>query len=64
MPLEKYYTILEVAEALGVSDKTIRRAIDKKAITAAKFARDWRIPESGLKAYIESRTIQAKKNSW
>lgn len=41
---KEYYSIAEVAEMLGFSQDTIRRAIDKSEIKAIKILNRWRIP--------------------
>jgi len=48
----KFYTIREVADALRVSQKSIRRKIESRELNAHKFGRLWRISEQDLKAYF------------
>lgn len=46
---EEGLSILETAEALGVSDTTIRRAITRGIINAYRvLGQDWKVPPSGL----------------
>ena len=48
----RFRTIAEVAEALAVSSRSVRRAIDRKELVAHHFGRTVRIAESDLKAFI------------
>jgi excisionase family DNA binding protein len=48
----KFYSIDEVAEFLGVSTRTVRRAIESKELVAHKIGRAVRIAEADLKAFI------------
>ena len=48
---EKFLTIEEVAEKLGLNYKTIFRYIHNKRIKATKIGR-WRISEKDLKNFI------------
>ncbi len=49
MGLEKFYTVDELAEALGYHRETIKQKIYKGDIPAVKFGQTWRIPESALR---------------
>jgi excisionase family DNA binding protein len=48
----KFYTIKEIADALRVSEKSVRRKIESSELRAHKFGRLWRISEQDLKAYF------------
>ncbi len=48
----KFYTISDVADALRVSTKSIRRKIESGELTAHKLGRLWRISEQDLRAYL------------
>jgi excisionase family DNA binding protein len=48
----KFYSIGEVAELLGVSTRTVRRAIERKDLVAHKLGRPVRIAEADLKIFI------------
>ncbi len=48
----KFYTIREVADALRLSQKSIRRKIKSSELSAHKFDRVWRISEQDLRAYL------------
>ncbi len=51
---QKFMTIDEAADKLGVHPKTIRRYISSGKISAQKIAGSWRINEESLTAYIDS----------
>lgn len=52
---EKFYTPKEVAEILKLSDYTIGDYIRSGKLKAIKFGRVWRISESQLKQFLESK---------
>ncbi len=53
-------TVEQVAQQLGVSDRTIRRMIANKQITAFRVGqRTWRIDQADLDAYIEKQKSRA-----
>jgi len=53
--LKDIYTISEAAEFFGVHPETIRRAIRKKLLNAAKLGgKDYRISKHDLIEYYES----------
>lgn len=47
-----FYTIDEVADALGVSEKTVRRRIDDGSLHAHKIGRQWRVSDSDFRSYV------------
>ena len=51
------FTGSEAAQMLGVSDKTIRRLIDRKLLRAARALRHLRIPKTELDRFL-------KETSW
>jgi excisionase family DNA binding protein len=48
----KFYTIDDIADLLGVSTRTVRRAIERGELIAHKLGRAVRIAEADLKAFI------------
>jgi excisionase family DNA binding protein len=52
---ERYLTLPEVAERLKVSRRTVYRWIKDGDLNAYKFANEYRITESDLKAFLERR---------
>lgn len=51
--VNEIYTILQTAEYLQVSDKTVRRLIDKKELPASKVGKAWRITKKDIEKYLE-----------
>jgi excisionase family DNA binding protein len=48
----KFFTIAEVAEFVGMSERTVRRWIERKKLVAHHFGPLVRIAESDLRAFI------------
>lgn len=53
--IEKYFTLEEVAHLTGYSVRTIRGFISKGEIEAVRWGRMYRLTESSLRTFIESR---------
>lgn len=53
---EPIYTIPEIADALGVCTKTVRREIERGALRAFKVGRQFRITSGDYAAYLKRRT--------
>lgn len=45
-------TIQQAAEYLQVCDKTVRRLISKKELSASKIGKSWRIKKSDIEEYL------------
>jgi excisionase family DNA binding protein len=52
MKTTKFYTIDQVADALGVSTRSVRRWIKQKILVAHRFSGAVRIAETDLNAFI------------
>jgi excisionase family DNA binding protein len=52
---ERYMTVPQLAERLGVSRHTIYRWIREKHLSAHKLGHEMRITESALKEFLEER---------
>lgn len=52
---ERYLTLPEIAERLKVSRRTVYRWVKDGDLSAYKFANEYRIAESDLKAFLERR---------
>lgn len=52
---EVYYTPEQVAERLGLHPNTIRLWLRQGAMPGVRIGRLWRVRESDLEAYAESR---------
>ena len=58
---ERYMTLPQVAETLQVSRLTVYRWIKDGELNAYKFANEYRITESDLKEFLESRRTRAEE---
>lgn len=47
------YTITQTAEYLQVSDKTVRRLIERNELPASKVGRAWRIAQNDIEKYLK-----------
>ncbi|MET8864652.1 helix-turn-helix domain-containing protein [Nonomuraea sp. NPDC004580] len=57
---DRYWTIAEVADHLRVSRMTVYRLADSGAFPGTiRVGRAYRIPGSGLQAYLAASTIEA-----
>ena len=54
-------TITQTAEYLQVCDKTVRRLISKKELTASKVGKSWRIQKSDIDTYLKNNCNQNQK---
>jgi excisionase family DNA binding protein len=54
-PPEDFYTVQQVAAALGRHPKTIRRAIDAEELKAHRFKRSIRISAADYRIYVASK---------
>jgi excisionase family DNA binding protein len=54
-------SIAQAAEQLGVSEKTIRRAIERGDLVAYQPARRILIRPADLDAYLESKRVQPRR---
>lgn len=52
--LERWYSVKEVADALGVSVATVRRLVKRGKLGAVRTGHLWRIPESSLTEFRET----------
>jgi excisionase family DNA binding protein len=57
---DRHLSLSEVAGLLGVSERSVRRWIKAGELRAYKPGRDFRIPESGLRAFMEEREVRPK----
>jgi excisionase family DNA binding protein len=53
---ETLHTVAQAAKRLNVSERTVRRMIDSKEITAYKVRDQWRIPESDIQRYLAEQS--------
>lgn len=52
--LPKIYTLREVEQILGVTQRTLYRWIDNGSLKAFKAGRTWRVSEEALQEFIEN----------
>jgi len=55
--MEELFTVEEVAERLKLSQKTIRRLIERGDLPAIRFDRVIRIKQADLEAFLEKRRL-------
>ncbi|WP_406305039.1 excisionase family DNA-binding protein [Streptomyces sp. NBC_00885] len=58
---ERYLSVDQVAEVLGTTVRFPRRLIEERRIEYVKVGRHVRIPESAIREYIASHTIQPRQ---
>ena len=55
MPIKiipKFLSVAEVAESLGLCQRTVKRRIEDGELAAHKFGQKWKIDEADLQDYI------------
>lgn len=52
--IEKYYTLNEIADKIGIPTRTLREKLKNGTLRARKIAGKWRTSETDLKAFIEA----------
>jgi len=57
---ERYLSLAEATEALGISERTAYRWIKSGKLRAYKPGRDYRIPESAIKEAVEESEVRPK----
>jgi excisionase family DNA binding protein len=55
---ERFYSLEEVAEQLGVSERTVRRWIKSGVLPAYKPGREYRIRAGELEEFLQSRKVR------
>ena len=60
---EKFYTIDQIAEILGMHHKTIRKFITEGKLRANKVGKQWRISGHDLSLFIEDNNVNIKNNN-
>ncbi|WP_159770613.1 excisionase family DNA-binding protein [Streptomyces sp. HM190] len=55
---DRYLSVDQVAELLGTTARFPRRLIEERRIRYVKVGRHVRIPESALREYLASRTVE------
>lgn len=52
-----FFSVSEIAQALGVSEKTVRRRIDLGEIAVHRIGRQLRISQDDYQAYVAKRRL-------
>jgi len=59
--MTKYFTVEQIAEMLQVHWQTVLTYIRKKELPALKLGKAYRISESDLNKFLESKRIEGSK---
>ncbi len=59
--MEKYLSVKEIAEGLGVNVLTIRRYIQAGKLEAIKLSKEYRIKQEDFDKFIRERQKKAKE---
>lgn len=60
---EKFYTIDQIADILGMHHKTIRKFITEGKLRANKVGKQWRISGHDLSLFMEDKNVNIKSNN-
>lgn len=60
---EKFYTVEQIAEILGMHHKTIRKFIREGKLKANKLGKQWRISGHDLSSFMENNNFKTSKKS-
>ena len=60
---EKFYTVEQIAEILGMHHKTIRKFIREGNLKANKLGKQWRISGHDLSSFMENNNFKTSKKS-
>ena len=59
----KFYTVDQIAEILGMHHKTIRKFITEGKLRANKVGKQWRISGHDLSLFMEDNNVNIKNNN-
>lgn len=60
---EKFYTIDQIAETLGMHHKTIRKFITEGRLRASKVGKQWRITGHDLSLFMENNNVNTSNKN-
>ncbi|WP_331476727.1 helix-turn-helix domain-containing protein [Terrisporobacter mayombei] len=60
---EKFYTVDQIAEILGMHHKTIRKFITEGKLRANKVGKQWRISGHDLSLFMEDNNVNVRNNN-
>lgn len=55
MPQDRYQTVQEIADRLGVAEATVRQWIKSGALRAIDIGKGWRIADTDFAAFLKVR---------
>lgn len=55
MPQDRYQTVQQLAERLGVAEATVRQWIKTGELRAIDIGKGWRIADADLTSFLEAR---------
>jgi excisionase family DNA binding protein len=61
MEEDRYWTPEEIAERLKVNVRTVGRWITSKRLKAIRVGKQWRVPDSEIRAFIEQSTRRGER---
>jgi excisionase family DNA binding protein len=61
MEEDKYWTPEEIAERLKVNVRTVVRWITSKRLKAIRVGKQWRVPDSEIRAFVEQSTEEGER---
>lgn len=53
--IERWLKVKDVAKILSMTNRTVHKLIYAGTIPAKRIGHHWRVPESGLKEYLENQ---------
>ena len=62
-PGPRLFSVADVADRLGVSEKTVRRMLDRSDLPAHRIGRLLRVSESDLDAYLAGSMASYRNNA-
>ena len=60
---EKFYTVDQIAEILGMHHKTIRKFITEGKLKANKVGKQWRISGHDLSLFMENNNVNIRNKN-
>lgn len=61
MPQDRYQTVQEVADRLGVAEATVRQWIKSGALRAIDIGKGWRISDTDLGQFLTARETAPRR---
>ena len=55
--ISRLFSLDEVADALGISIKTVRRKIESGDLHAHRIGRQWRVSEDDYRVFVAARRV-------